>query len=78
MTTVRTSISTHDTLKYLSKLTGLSLQGVLDQAVKNYKRIIFLEKLNADFAASSTEIIKENQDELRDWDQTLNDGLEKA
>ena len=68
---------THQYLNELSDLTGLPIQVVLDHAISNYRRTVFLEKLNGDFAAlrSNPDAWKEEQEERQLWEQTIADGL---
>lgn len=80
MTMLRANDTTHKNLKELSHLTGLPMQAVLDQAVSAYRRTVFLEKLNEDFAAlrASPEAWQDEQTERALWEQTLADGLSEA
>ncbi|HEV3260333.1 MAG TPA: hypothetical protein VG013_25990 [Gemmataceae bacterium] len=41
----------HQTLQALSAQTGRAVQDILDQAVEDYRRKVFLEQLNAGYAA---------------------------
>jgi hypothetical protein len=77
MSTLRTSETTHKSLKELSYQMGLPMQTVLDRAVSAYRRTVFLEKLNEDFAAlkADPEAWKEELEERAVWEQTLSDGL---
>ena len=77
MTAMRASAATHKNLKELSVMTGLSIQTVLEQAVEAYRRTVFLEQLNGDFAALQSDPVAwaEEQAERRQWEQTLGDGL---
>ena len=76
-TTLRTTEATHRNLKELSHATGLPLQTVLERAVAAYKKTVFLESLNEDFATlrARPEDWEEEMAERRLWEQTLSDGL---
>jgi hypothetical protein len=56
------------------------MQEILDRAVEQYRRKTFLEGLSDDFRRLSEdkEAWAEYQDELAEWDVTINDGLENA
>jgi len=79
MSTLRASETTRQNLKELSLLTGQPMQTVLEQAVTAYRRTVFLEKLNEDFAAlrADSDAWQEEQEERALWEQTLPDGLTK-
>lgn len=74
---VRISEETRETLRELAHQEGESMQAILDKAVESYRRQKFLDDANAAFAAlkSNPEAWKEELDERKLWDQTLNDGL---
>ena len=46
---VRISEATHQTLRNLSVEVGESMQNLMEQAVEQYRRRLFLEGLNEDF-----------------------------
>jgi predicted transcriptional regulator len=77
-TTVRVSEPTHRTLRELSEQLGESMQGILDQAIEDYRRKRVLEQANAGYAAlrAAPEAWKEELAERADWDATLSDGLD--
>ena len=54
-TTVRVSEPTHRTLRELSEQLGESMQGILEQAVEDYRRKRMLERANAGYAALRAE-----------------------
>lgn len=76
--TIRLPTATHRQLKEIAAATGRSMQEALVEAVDDRSRRLYLEQLNADFAAlrkdpkAWAEMTAEN--EL--WDSTLNDGLD--
>ena len=77
-TTVRVSEPTHRTLRELSEQLGESMQGILDQAIEDYRRKRLLERANFGYAAlrSDPEAWNEELTERTDWEATLSDGLE--
>lgn len=54
------------------------MQAVLDSAVEAYRRRVFLEGLNEDFAAlrADRDAWQEEEEERKLWEVTLSDGLE--
>ncbi len=64
-------------LESLSKLTGLSKQKILDQAITRYVYEQILKKANEQYAAlnKDPQAWKELQEELEVWDVTLADGF---
>jgi predicted transcriptional regulator len=77
-TTIRIRPKSHKALKEIAAITGQSLQDVLDQAIEEQQRRLYLEGANADYAA-----LKENpkawasfKKEMAAWDSTNLDGLE--
>ena len=77
-TTVRVSEPTHRTLRELSEQLGESMQGILDQAIEDYRRKRVLERANAGYAAlrADPEAWNEELAERADWEATLSDGLD--
>ena len=75
--TVRIDSSTHKVLQSLSAQTGRKMQEIMSVAVELYRRQLFLEKVNAAFAALKTDpqAWKEEQEERAAWDAALLDGL---
>jgi hypothetical protein len=78
-TTIRIRSASHQALKEMAAITGQSLQDELDQAVEERRRRLYLEGLNADYAA-----LRKNPKELRDfrnevaaWDSADSDGWDK-
>jgi predicted transcriptional regulator len=77
-TTIRVRSGSHKALKELAEVTGQSLQDALEQAIEEQRRKLYLEGLNADYAA-----INQNPaaraalaKEIEAWDVTNEDGLE--
>jgi hypothetical protein len=77
--TIRIRPNSHQALKEMAALTGQSLQDVLEQAIEERSRRLYLEGLNADYAALNRDhkATAEFQNELAEWDTTNLDGLEK-
>ncbi|MBU0606699.1 MAG: toxin-antitoxin system protein [Armatimonadetes bacterium] len=77
-TTVRISQSTHERLRNLAEETGLSLTATLDQAVECYRRKVFFDGLDAEYAALQADPVawQEYLREREEWDATLRDDLE--
>ena len=76
-TTVRVSDATRQKLRELAASTGQSMQGIVDQAVEEYRRRRFLERVNVAFAAlrGNPEAWQAEVEERRQIDGTLGDGL---
>lgn len=79
-TTIRVSTKTRDTLHALARTAGLSMQQVLEQALEVYRRQQLLEATNAAYEALRRDPASwhEFEQERRDWDATLADGLEQV
>lgn len=79
-TTIRVPTKTKETLHILACTAGLSMQQVLDQALEVYRRQQLLEATNAAYAALrlNAKAWHEFEEERRDWDATLADGLERV
>jgi len=75
--TIRIRPKSHQILKEMAALTGQSLQDVLDQAIEDRRRKLYLEGLKADYAALSAKQRGELQKEVAAWDSTNLDGLDK-
>ena len=73
---VRVSESTHQTLRILSAEVGESMQNLMEQAVEQYRRRLFLEGLNEDFKTlrEDPQAWREELEERALWDNTLLDG----
>ncbi len=78
MTTVRLRPKTHKVLKELAEMTGESIQDALERAVEDRQRRLYLEGLNADYAAlrRDPKAWAEFQKENALWDVTNEDGLD--
>jgi len=75
--TIRIRPKSHQLLKEMAALTGQSLQDVLDQAIEDRRRRLYLEGLKADYQALTARDRAELEKENSAWDCTNLDGLEK-
>jgi hypothetical protein len=75
--TVTLSNAAHQTLIKLAETSGETMQAVLDKAIENYRRHIFLMQANQSFAAlrQNEELWYEELAERELWDQTIADGV---
>jgi hypothetical protein len=76
--TIRLRPKTHAALKQIAAMTGKTLQDALDQAVEDQRRRLYLEGLNADYAAlkKDPQAWADFKQELAVWDVSNRDGLE--
>jgi hypothetical protein len=76
--TVNISEKSNAILRELAEETGRTTQEILDAAVEEYRRKLFIERVNAGYAAlrADPEAWAEFQAELHAWDSTLMDGLD--
>ena len=77
MAQLRISKETHEKLRELARLEGISMQGILEKALDEYQKNQFFNALEASFAAlkSDPQAWAEEQEERRLSEQTLMDGL---
>ena len=80
MSVLRISDVAHRNLREISRIERRPMQAVLDSAVEAYRRKVFLEGLNADFAAlrGDPEAWQDEVEERVLWETTLTDGLEST
>lgn len=80
MATVRIKEESHAILQHLAAVSGQSMRSILEKAIEDYRRKLFLEQANQSFAAlrNDSKAWKEEQKEREIWDTTLSDGLEKV
>jgi len=74
-TTIRVSETTHALLKELAAAEGRPMAKVLADALERYRRLLFLERVNAAYAALSPREREALTDEAATWDVTVGDGL---
>lgn len=77
---VRVSEAAWRTLKEMSERCGKTMQEVVDRAVGEYRRKLFVEEANRTFAALRRDPLgwQEELEERRAWDITLADGALSA
>jgi hypothetical protein len=75
--TVTLSNTAHATLIKLAEISGETMQTVLDKAIENYRRYVFLVQANQAFATlrQNEELWQEELAERGLWDQTMADGV---
>lgn len=78
MSQVRISETTHELLRSLSSSEGRPMQEIIDNAMEIYRRKAFLDGLSNDFRLlrEDAETWNEHEEEMADWNNTLEDGLE--
>jgi hypothetical protein len=76
-TTVRLRPKAHKALKAIARVTGESLPEILDRAIEDLRRKVYLEGIRADYAAlrDDQKTWEEFRNESAKWDVTNNDGL---
>ena len=79
-TTVRIREETREALRQLANEVGEPMQEVLAKAVEAYRRQRILESTNAAYAAlrADPEAWQSMEQERREWEATLANGLEDA
>jgi hypothetical protein len=77
--TVSISQTARDTLLQLAEVSGESVQAILEKAIENYRRTVFLSSANLAFATlkANQAAWQEELEERQNWDLTLADGLEE-
>lgn len=77
---IRLRPNAHQTLKEIARVTGQSLQDTLDRAIDDLRRKVYLEGINADYAAlqADPKQWEAHRKEAELWDTTSADGLEDA
>lgn len=75
--TVTLSNTAHQTLIKLAETSGETMQTVLDKAIANYRRQMFLIQANQAFAAlrQNEELWSEELAERELWNQAIADGV---
>ncbi|MEI6330127.1 MAG: hypothetical protein WCP16_12900 [Pseudanabaena sp. ELA645] len=70
--------NTHEVLLRLSKQSGDNLQTLLDKAVEQYRRQLFLFQANQAFVAlRKNELLWQDElNERQEWDRTLTDEID--
>lgn len=77
--TITLSNTAHQTLIKLAESSGETMQTVLDKAIENYRRYVFLMQANQAFASlrQNEELWQEELAERGLWDQTMADRVDK-
>jgi hypothetical protein len=78
LATVPISDASRQMLQQLAEHTGQSMSDVLDKALEAYRRKVFLDAVNAGYAALRDDPVAwaEFESERKEWDATLMDGLD--
>ncbi|HZS05085.1 MAG TPA: toxin-antitoxin system protein [Blastocatellia bacterium] len=76
---VSISESAHQLLSQLAEMEKISKEAVLDRALENYRRQVFLKQANAAFEAlrADSGAWQEELEERELWNNTLADGAEE-
>ena len=75
-TTIRIRSTSRQKLQEIADAAGQSLQDALDEAIEERRRTLYLEGVNADYAALSSKARADFDKEIAAWDATDRDGLE--
>ena len=76
--TITISKEAHQVITTIADTEGISVEGVIDKAVENYRRESLLRQTNKAFAVLRNDPSgwEDEQRERNDWNITLNDGLD--
>jgi hypothetical protein len=79
-TIVRISSKAKETIEELARKSGEPMLYVIDRAIEEYRRRVFLEETNLAYAKlrKDEKAAKEYDREIAAWDTTLMDGLDTA
>jgi predicted DNA-binding protein len=77
---VRISSKAKEALEELSRKSGEPMLYVIDRAIEEYRRRVFLEETNIAYAKlrKDEKASKEYDQEMAAWDTTLMDGLDES
>jgi predicted transcriptional regulator len=77
-TTIKISSYSYKILQEIADKYGDNLENIVEKAIEDYRRKLFLEKANLAFAdlRNNPEAWEEELEERSAWDVTLTDGLE--
>lgn len=75
---VRINARTREVLEELSRKSGEPMLSIIEKAIENYRRRVFLEQTNLAYARlrEDKKASQAFDEELKAWDATLGDGLE--
>jgi len=78
-TTVRINTANHELLKKLSKVTDMSMQNVIEKALKQFQKQLFWDKAAKEYLQlrQDEKAWMDEQAENALWDTTLSDGLDE-
>ncbi|HKS08063.1 MAG TPA: hypothetical protein VJS13_00850 [Pyrinomonadaceae bacterium] len=78
MAQLRISDQTHEILRELARLEGISMQNVLDKALAEYQKKRFFDSLGAafDVLKNNPKVWNEERQERQAWENTLSDDIE--
>ncbi len=78
MAQLRIGDQTHEVLRELARVEGVSMQSVLDKALAEYQKQRFFESLGSAFDAlkKNPKAWREEQQERQVWENTLLDNIE--
>jgi len=78
-TTVRLNLEAHAILQELAAEEHESLSAILQKALDDYRRRVFLRKVGEAYATlrSDSSVWKEELSERESWDSTIEDGLDE-
>jgi hypothetical protein len=77
---INMSETTHHTLLNLANSSGDTIQEILDKAIENYRRQLFLTQANESFLTlrNNETLWQEEIAEREVWDQALADGIDSG
>lgn len=76
--TVRIAPEAHRLLAEMAERLHVPQTEVLSKAIRQYRKMLFIKQLRADFANRTEQEKAEDHEELAAWDGALMDGLEDA
>lgn len=76
--TLNLSENSHQTLLALSETSGEPIHIILDKAIENYRRYLFLTQANQAYTKlkQNETLWQEELQEREEWEQTIADGVE--
>jgi hypothetical protein len=79
MINVPLSEASHQTLTQLAEDQGASVQSILEQAIEDYRRKLFLMEANSAYQAlrGDSQTWEDEQEERRLWESAMGDGLRR-
>jgi hypothetical protein len=79
MPTARVSEKTRRLLREMAERSGESMQTILEKAVEAYRRTVLLEQANRAYEKlrATPEAWREEEEERREWESVVGDGLQE-